>query len=57
MTERNPRDAKGRGLVILGMLLLAAGGLCLRFHLDFFAGVGLGAGMTCLVIWLLRYRR
>jgi len=52
-----PTAKKGPALVVLGFFFLAAGSLALRFHQDFLAGLGLGAGMTCLVIWILRYRR
>ena len=49
-------DGKKRVLMIVGLFLLTAGSICLRFHWDFFAGVGYGAGIASLVVWIHRRR-
>jgi hypothetical protein len=36
--------------MIVGLFGLVAGSLCLRFHLDFFSGVGYGVGIASLAV-------
>jgi hypothetical protein len=40
--------------MIVGLCCLAAASVCLRFHLDFIAGVGYGVGLGCLAVWIRR---
>jgi hypothetical protein len=52
----NP-DSEGKLPLIVGLCCLAAASVCLRFHLDFIAGVGYGLGLGCLVVWIRRRTR
>jgi hypothetical protein len=55
VTASTASDGRKRVLMIVGLLLLTAGSISLRFHWDFFAGVGYGAGIASLAVWI--YRR
>ena len=43
-------ERKGRILMIVGLFGRVAGSLCLRFHLDFFSGLGYGVGIAWLAV-------
>jgi hypothetical protein len=57
LTPSTAPDGRKRLLMIVGLFLLTAGSICLRFHWDFFAGVGYGAGIASLAVWIYRRRR
>jgi hypothetical protein len=48
------RDGEDKVPMIVGLCCLAAASVCLRFHLDFIAGVGYGVGLGCLAVWIRR---
>ena len=52
LLEKNPRI-----LMIVGFAALAASGVFLRLDQDFLAGVGLGAGVASVAVWLFRRNR
>jgi len=53
----NPLERNPRIFMIVGFACLAASGVFLRLHQDFLAGVGLGAGVASIAVWLFRRNR